>query len=77
MRGGLELLSTAKVRSTCKLSLGGLKAHDVGDDFNALHLLAGVVDFDFDRGGSRRRHAVIGDFLVDDANEMRTLRRRV
>ena len=36
--------------------------------------LADVVDFDLDRSGSRRGHAVIRDFLVDDADQMRALR---
>ena len=35
--------------------------------------LADVVDFDLDRRGSGRGHAVIGDFLMDDADEVRAL----
>ena len=36
-------------------------------------LLADVVDLDLDRSRSGRRHAVIGDFLMDYANQMRAL----
>ena len=56
-----------------ELSSTGLEAHDVGDDFDAIDFLTDVVDFDFDRSGSRRGHAVIGDFLMDDADEVRAL----
>ena len=59
-----------------QLSLSSLEAHDVGDDFDALNLLADVVDLDFDGRGSRRGHAVIRDFLMDHANEMRARPRR-
>ena len=53
-----------------ELALSGLEAHDVGDDLNTFDLLADIVDFDFHRGCSRRSHAVIGDFLMDDADEV-------
>ena len=39
----------------------------------SVNFLADVVDFNLDRSGSRRRHAVIGDVLVDDADEVRSL----
>ena len=56
-----------------ELSLTGLKAHDVGDDLDAFDFLADIVDFDRDGSRSRRGHSVIGDFLMNHADQVRAL----
>ena len=57
-----------------ELSLFDLHAHDVGDDFDAVDFLADVVDFDLDGRRARRGHAVVGDFLMNGADQVRALR---
>ena len=56
-----------------QLSLLDLNPHDVGDDLDAVNFLAHVVDFDLDGRGSRRGHAVIGDALVNGADQVGAL----
>ena len=68
--GRLGVVGHSESTFDLKLSLTGLEAHDVGDDFDAFDFLANVIHFDFHRSGSWRRHTVIGDFLVDYADEM-------
>jgi len=51
-----------------QLSLLNLHAHNVGDHGDAVDLFANIVDFEFHRSGSRRRHAMVGDVLMDGAD---------
>ena len=53
-----------------ELSLLDLDAHDVDDHFDALDLFRDVIDFDFDGSGAGRGDAVVGDVLMDGADQM-------
>ena len=77
MRGGLEVLFTANSRVPCKLVSLRLKTHHVGGHTDVGEFFGDVEDLHFDRARPRRRHAVIGDALVDGPNQVRTRRPEV
>ncbi len=56
-----------------ELSLFDLDAHDVGDYCDAFYFFADVIDVNFDGSGSGRRHAVVGDLLMNGADQVRRL----
>jgi hypothetical protein len=49
---------------------GGLHVHDVGNYGDAIDLLGDIVNLNLDRSRARRGHAVVSDFLMDDADEV-------
>ena len=57
-----------------ELALFHFDAHDVGDHFDAVDLFGDVMNGHFHGSGSGRRHAVISNFLVDGADQVRGLR---
>src|SRR5580658_6115655 len=57
-----------------KPATGPLDAHDISDHRDSVDFLADIIDFDFHRRRSWRRHAVIGNVLMNGAHEMWSLR---
>jgi hypothetical protein len=68
VRGGIGGVLHSEFAGHGDLALRGLDAHDVGDHLDAVNFFRDVIHFDRYRRGSRRRHAVIGDILMDGAN---------
>src|SRR6266852_6014844 len=72
--GARRVGSVVHREQACALQLVslGLKAHDVGGDTDALNFFGYIEDLQLYGVRSRGRHAVIGDALVNGANQMRT-----
>ena len=61
----------SKLPRDCHLALRRLDTHDVSDHGNAVNFFCDVVDFERDGRSSGRCHAVIGDVLMNGANQVR------